>query len=168
MCATSYLTWPNTNTHSTAGILCLFSLITLVAQMTNRDEPLHANYQTYSQYAVGTHAPRSRPERLFSGTTYLNMLISLAAFVFSLALFVSAHEQLRSLGADDATTLAASGGVDNGPAAGGGLQYGPCLWMQATSLTVVLFTPVIQTASRAWGEKKLESAALGRQSVWKA
>lgn len=129
--------------------------------MTNRHE--HANYQTYK---AGTHPPRSTPERLFSGTTYLNMLVSLSAFVFSLALFVSAHEQFRMLGAPDGGG-SGSGGVDNGRADGGGLQYGPCLWMQATSLVVVLFTPVVRTASRAWRDKKLQRAGLGRQSAWK-
>ena len=127
--------------------------------MTNRHEE--------PPYEAGPHAPRLTPETLFSGTTYLNMLVSLSAFVLSLALFVSAHGQFRMLGARDATNLGGNGRVDNGPVEGNGLRYGPCLWMQATSLMVVLLTPVIRTASRVWGENKLQSAVLGRQSMWK-
>ena len=98
------------------------------------------------------------------------MLISLSAFVFALALFVSAHQQFRMLGAGaaDGGGSSSSSGVDNGRADGaGGLQYGPCLWMQATSLVVVLFTPVVRTASRAWRDKQLQRAGLGPQSAWK-
>jgi hypothetical protein len=98
------------------------------------------------------------------------MLVSLAAFVFSLALFIGAHERFRQLGARDSTGGFGGGAVDNGPAEGDELQFGPCLWMQATSLAVVLFTPVIRIASRVWEEKRLErldSAALERQSMWK-
>ena len=63
----------------------------------------------------GTHtharAPGPTPERLFAWTAYVNILVSLAAFVFALALFVSAHAQFRMRGA-----------VDNGgPAQGDGL-----------------------------------------------
>ena len=119
--------------------------------MTSRHEPLASNYWTYP-YEAGTHLPRSVSEMLFTGTTYMNMPVSLAVFVFSLALFVSAHEQFRSTVESD------------------GLEYGVCLWMQAASLVVVLLTPVIRIASRVWGEKRLErleSAALGRQSMWK-
>jgi len=132
--------------------------------MTNRDEP------NYASYKAGTHKPKSTSEMLFSGATYMNMLVSLAAFAFSLTLFVSAHEQFRMLGARDSTGLGGSGAVDNGPAVGDGLQFGPCLWMQATSVLVVLLTPVIRIASRMWGEKRLDnlkSAARGRQSTGK-
>lgn len=151
-------------THHTAGLLCLFSLITLVPQMTNR-------HQTHTPQESGTRAPRSTAETLFWGATYLNTLVSLAAFVFSLVLFVSAHEQFRVLGVRDSTSLVGGGAVDNAPGDGGGLQYGPCLWMQATSLVaVVLLTPIIRIASRVRGEKKLEGVetdALERQSMQK-
>jgi len=85
----------------------------------------------------------------------MNTLVSLAAFVFSLALFISAHEQFRILGARASTSVP----VDNAPADGDGLKYGSCLWMQAANLVIVLFTPVLRVASRvrARGEKKLES-----------
>jgi len=144
-------------THHIAGLLCLFSLITLVPQMTNR-------HQTSTSYESGTHPPRSTAERLFWGATYINTLVSLVAFVCSLVLFVSAHEQFR---VPASTSLIGNGAVDNTPADGDGLKYGPCLWMQATSLAVVLLTPMIRIASRVRGKKgleSLESAALEPQS----
>lgn len=137
-------------TRRIAGLLCLFSLITLVPQMTNR-------HQTSASYESGTHTPRSTAETLFWGATYINTLVSLVAFVCSLVLFVSAHEQFRVSGVRASTSPTGSGAVDNAPADGDGLKYGPCLWMQATSLAVVLLTPMIRIASRVRGEKRLES-----------
>ena len=133
--------------------------------MTHRHEPLHANSRTYNPYEAGTYTPRSTSELLFAGLTAVNMLVSLAAFVFSLALFVSAHEQFRAM-MESASAEGNGDGDDDDE--GNGLEYGACLWMQAASLVVVLFTPVIRIASRVWGEKRLqrlESAALGRQSI---
>jgi len=146
-------------TRSTVGLLCLFSLITLVPQMTNR-------HQTYES---GTHTSRSTAESLFWGATYMNTLVSLTAFIFSLVLFVSAHEQFRMLGVRPSTSLIGSGAVDNTPVNGDGLRYGPCLWMQATSLVVVLLTPMIRVVSRVREERseRSESVALGRQSMQK-
>lgn len=148
-------------THSIAGLLCLFSLINLVSQMTSRN-------QTYTSNESGIHAPRSTAETLFWGATYINTLVSLVAFVCSLVLFVSAHEQFRVPGVPTSTNLIGNGAVDNAPADGDGLQYGPCLWMQATSLAVVLLTPLIRIASRMRGTKRVESlesaAALEPQS----
>jgi len=149
-------------TRYTVGLLCLFSLITLVPQMTNR-------HQRYTPYESGTYAPRSTAETLFWGATYMNTLVSLTAFIFSLVLFVSAHEQFRMLGVRPSTSLIGSGAVDNTPMDGDGLRYGPCLWMQATSLVVVLLTPMIRVVSRVREEKleRSESVALGRQSMRK-
>lgn len=151
-------------THRIVGVLCLFSLINLVSQMTSRN-------QTYTPNESDTYAPRSTAEMLFWGATYINTLVSLVAFVCSLVLFVSAHEQFRMSGVRTSTNLIGSGAVDNAPEDGGGLQYGPCLWMQATSLVVVLLTPLIRIASRMRGAKRLESlesAALEPQSGPKA
>src|SRR5258706_11407379 len=130
--------------------------------MTNR-------HQTSTSYESGTHPPRSTAETLFWGATYINTLVSLVVFVCSLVLFVSAHEQFRVSGVRPSTSPSGSGSgaVDNAPADGDGLKYGPCLWMQATSLAVVLLTPMIRIASRVRGKKgleSLESAALEPQS----
>jgi uncharacterized membrane protein len=124
--------------------------------MSNRHDPIHANHKTDNPHSARAYPARAPSETLFSVATFANLLVSLAAFVFALALFVTAHEQFGA-GAGAGTV-------------GDGLQYGPCLWMQATRLVVLLLTPVIRIASRVWGERRserLESSALGRQSIWK-